>query len=199
MKTANGISRTCSGRLRLPVLYSETITDCYSTLRTINEELDKITTPLITDLLGIYKNLIAVNDCLDRLSTAVEKFRVCPTSGFLTFVIWAVDFYPFYSLQTTSVTPIYMQELHTHLAKTQSLTQQVADDVHDNAKEKAGLGRDPANCRKVSRRGMVSTPCVYPQPTSFTSFQVKTAVCTELVNCSVVGGEHAPFVGAYHT
>ena len=52
-----------------------------STLRTINEELEKITAQGPW-LLGIYSelNTSAVDGCLDRLSTALEKFKVCPTS-----------------------------------------------------------------------------------------------------------------------
>ena len=48
---------------------------------TINEELDKITSQGPW-LLGIYSdlNVRAVDDCLDRLSMALEKFKVCPTS-----------------------------------------------------------------------------------------------------------------------
>ena len=70
--------------LRLPNMYCETIIDCllcYSTLRTINEELDKITRQRPW-LLGIYSdlNMSAVDGCLDRLSTALEKFKVCLTS-----------------------------------------------------------------------------------------------------------------------
>ena len=69
--------------LRLPNLYYGTIIDCqlcYSTLKMINEELDKITAQGPW-LLGIYSDLntSAINDCLDLLSTALEKFKVCPT------------------------------------------------------------------------------------------------------------------------
>ena len=51
------------------------IIDCYSALRTINEDLIKLPT--------IYKALNAstVDDCLNRLSTP-EKFKVCPASGY---------------------------------------------------------------------------------------------------------------------
>ena len=53
----------------------------YRTLKTIKEDLDKIT---VQDLwkLGIFSDLntTAVDDCLNRLSTALEKFKVCPTS-----------------------------------------------------------------------------------------------------------------------
>ena len=69
---------------RLPNLYYKTIIDCqlcYSTLRKINEELDKITAQGPW-LLGIYSDLnaSAVDGCLGRLSTALEKFKVCPTT-----------------------------------------------------------------------------------------------------------------------
>ena len=48
---------------------------------TIYEELDKITAQGPCRLV-VYSDLntSAVNDCLDRLSTAVERFKVCPTS-----------------------------------------------------------------------------------------------------------------------
>jgi hypothetical protein len=54
---------------------------CYSTLKTINEELDKITAQGSWKL-AIYSDLntTAVDDCLNRLSTALEKFKVRPTS-----------------------------------------------------------------------------------------------------------------------
>ena len=52
-----------------------------STLRTINEDLEKITAQGPW-LLGIYTDLnsSAVDGCLNRLSTALEKFKVCSTS-----------------------------------------------------------------------------------------------------------------------
>ena len=48
-----------------------------STLKTINEELDKITSQGPW-LLGIYSDLntAAVDHCLDHLSSALEKFKV---------------------------------------------------------------------------------------------------------------------------
>ena len=54
---------------------------CYSTLKTINEELDKITAQGPW-LLGIYSdlNMSAVDGCLERLSTSLEKFKVRPAS-----------------------------------------------------------------------------------------------------------------------
>ena len=54
---------------------------CYSTLKMINEELDKITAQGSWKL-AIYSDLntTAVDDCLNRLSTALEKFKVGPTS-----------------------------------------------------------------------------------------------------------------------
>jgi hypothetical protein len=50
-------------------------------LKTIKEELDKITAQGSVKL-AIYSelNTTAVDDCLNRLSTALEKFKVCPTS-----------------------------------------------------------------------------------------------------------------------
>ena len=50
------------------------------------EELDKFTAQ-DSWRLGIYSDLnsTAVDDCLNRLSTALEKFKVCPTSDVLGF------------------------------------------------------------------------------------------------------------------
>ena len=47
----------------------------------INKELDRFTAQGPW-LLGIYSdlNMSAVDACLGRLSTALEKFKVCPTS-----------------------------------------------------------------------------------------------------------------------
>jgi hypothetical protein len=56
-------------------------------LRTINEDLNKI---IAQGPWWIYKDLdtSAVDDCLNRLSTAFEKFMVvCPTSGYMTFMV----------------------------------------------------------------------------------------------------------------
>ena len=54
---------------------------CSSALKTINEELEEITAQGPW-LLGLYTdvNTSAVDGCLDRLSTALEKFKVCPIS-----------------------------------------------------------------------------------------------------------------------
>ena len=59
----------------------------YSTLKTINEDLDKIVAQGSWRL-GIYSDLnaTAVDDCLNRLSTALEKFKVCLASH-LTFMV----------------------------------------------------------------------------------------------------------------
>ena len=68
--------------LRLPKLYYEIANYVTtSTLRTINEDLEKITAQGPW-LVGIYSDLnaSAVDDCLGRLSTALEKFKVCSTS-----------------------------------------------------------------------------------------------------------------------
>ena len=53
----------------------------YSTLETINNDLDKIAAQGQWKL-GIFSDLntTAVDGCLDRLSTALEKFKVCPAS-----------------------------------------------------------------------------------------------------------------------
>ena len=53
----------------------------YSTLETINTDLDEITAQgrwklaIFSDL-----NTKSVDGCLNRLSTALEKFKVCPAS-----------------------------------------------------------------------------------------------------------------------
>ena len=54
----------------------------HSTLKTINEELDEIAAQRRWKL-GIFSDLntMAVDGCLDRLTTALEKFKVCPTSN----------------------------------------------------------------------------------------------------------------------
>ena len=53
----------------------------YSTLETINNDLDEITAQGRWKL-GIFSDLntTAVDGCLDHLSTALEKFKVCPAS-----------------------------------------------------------------------------------------------------------------------
>ena len=65
---------------RLPNLYYYSIVDklCYRNLETINEALDKIASQG-PRLLAIYSDLnaSAVDACLDRLSIALEKFKVC--------------------------------------------------------------------------------------------------------------------------
>ena len=74
--------------VRLPNLYYETIIDCqlsYSTLRKIYEESYEELDKIITQdpwLLGIYSDLkaSAVDGCRDRVSIALEKFKVCQTS-----------------------------------------------------------------------------------------------------------------------
>ena len=60
---------------------------CYSTLKMINEDLDKIAAQGSWKL-GIYSDLntTAVDDCLNPLSIVLEKFKVCPTSH-LTFMV----------------------------------------------------------------------------------------------------------------
>ena len=53
----------------------------YSTLKTINKELDEITAQGRWKL-GIFSDLntTAIDGCLNRLSTALENFKVCPAS-----------------------------------------------------------------------------------------------------------------------
>ena len=57
-------------------------------LKTINEELDKIASqgPLLP---WIYSDL-STSAPLDRLSIALEKFKVCLTSD-VTYIVFAVD------------------------------------------------------------------------------------------------------------
>ena len=70
--------------LRLPKIARRSLIDnyaCYSTLKTITEELNKIAAQGPWKL-GIYSDLntTVVDECLNRLTTALEKFKVCPTS-----------------------------------------------------------------------------------------------------------------------
>ena len=53
----------------------------YSTLETINKDLDEISAQGRWKL-GIFNdlNMRAVNSCLNRLSAALENFKVCPLS-----------------------------------------------------------------------------------------------------------------------
>ena len=101
-RVLSGISRTYSGICSDIAKWSLVANYvCYSTLKKINEELDKIAAQGPWKL-GIYSdlNVTAVDDCLNRLSTALEKFKVCPTSHILG--AWHN---PFYSLLTTFATP----------------------------------------------------------------------------------------------
>ena len=103
---------------------------CYSTLKTINEELDKIAAQGSWRL-GIYSDLntTAVDDCLNHLSIALEKFKVRPTSDVhglgrrldMTFLQLANV------LRDTDL----LQLLHTRLSRNQNLTQHVANKVDD--------------------------------------------------------------------
>ena len=78
----NGISRIYSGSmLRYRGRSSITNYMYHSTLETINKDLDEIAAQgrwklrIFNDL-----NTTAVDGCLDHLSTALEKFKVCPAS-----------------------------------------------------------------------------------------------------------------------
>ena len=53
----------------------------YSTLETINKDLDEISAQGRWKL-GVFSDLntTAVDSCLNCLSTAIENFKVCPTS-----------------------------------------------------------------------------------------------------------------------
>ena len=88
-KVWSGISRTYSSMLRLPHYYS--IIDFYlwySNLNTIKKELDKIASQAPWKLV-LYSDLntSAVNACLDRLSIALEKFKVVLTSDTHCFAV----------------------------------------------------------------------------------------------------------------
>lgn len=107
------------------------IKDLLCTLKTINEVLDKITAQRPW-LLVIHKDLnkSAVNNCLQRLSTALEKFKlandVCDSN--------------------------LLQELHTRLARIRHLTQQMAnkvDYVHEDVKD---IKQILAKTRRSARR-----------------------------------------------
>ena len=106
-RVLSGISRTYSGRCSGFLIYiarRSLISNhvCYSALKTIKEDLDKITAQGLWKL-GIFSDLntTAVDDCLNRLSTALEKFKVCPTSDVYGLGAWHD---PFYSLPTTFAT-----------------------------------------------------------------------------------------------
>ena len=105
-KVLSGTSRTCSGALRLPIRDNSHwfLTNFHSTLRTIHGELADITKQ------GRWKNVFykdlnssAVDTCLNRLSTALEKFKVCIC--ILEVNGSALDITLFSSLLLISVTP----------------------------------------------------------------------------------------------
>ena len=58
--------------------------------------------------------------------TALEKFKVCPISGYMTFMVWAVDFLPFFQL-VNDLRDFDLLEFQAYLAKIQNLTQQAVD------------------------------------------------------------------------
>ena len=110
MKAAKGIERDIKDLLMCAqdswfVLWGDhwLLKLCYSTLKMINEELDKITAQGPW-LLGIYRDLnaSAVDGCLDRLSTALEKFKVRPASDAHDLGGWH---HPFSSSLTIFVIP----------------------------------------------------------------------------------------------
>ena len=99
----------------------------YSTLETINKDLDEIAAQGRWKL-GIFSDLntTAVDGCLNHLSTALENFKVCPASSswfgrLMTFLQLASD------LRDTGL----LQLLHARLSKNQNLTQHVANKVDD--------------------------------------------------------------------
>ena len=75
----------------------------YSTLETISKDLDEITAQGRWKL-GIFSDLNtkAVDGCLNHLSTALEKFRVCSASDVLGLGAW---YDPFHSLLAAFATP----------------------------------------------------------------------------------------------
>ena len=53
--------------------------------------------------------------------------------------------------------------------------------------------------RRASRRGMVSTPCVHPQPTGDWSHFLSKSKLVFVQNFKLVCVEHAPVISTYHT
>ena len=67
--------------------------------------------------------------------------------------------------------------------------------MYDNVvEENANLGH-----RRASRRGMVSTPCVHPQPTGDWSHFLSKSKLVFVLNFKLVCVEHAPVISTYHT
>jgi hypothetical protein len=73
-------------------------------------------------------NTSTVDDCLGRLSAALEKFKVCSTSDVHGLECLTS---PFPQLSNDLRNFDILQELHAHLAKIENLIQQVANKVHD--------------------------------------------------------------------
>lgn len=111
MKTAKGIERDIKDLLRCSIflffITRRLVIDCqpsHSTLRTIRAKLADVTAQDRWRNV-IYKDLNskAVDSCLDLLSTALEKFKVCLC--ILGVYGLGVDITLFFSLLMISVTP----------------------------------------------------------------------------------------------
>ena len=81
MKTAEGIEQDIKELLRcglLRMLVSYSFLWHYSILGTINEDLTKISAQNRW-VIAVYKqpNVKALDECMDRLSNAMQKFTVC--------------------------------------------------------------------------------------------------------------------------
>ena len=100
----SAISRTYSG-IMLRYWWRSLIANYvyYSTLKTINNDLDEISAQGRWKL-GIFSDLntTAVDGCLNSLSVALENFRVCAVSGVHGLGAW---YDPFYSLLAIFATP----------------------------------------------------------------------------------------------
>ena len=80
VKTAEGIEQDIQELLRcgLRIVSLTASDDIYSVLKTINEDLTKISAQNRW-VIAVYKerNMNALEECMDRLSTAMQKFTVC--------------------------------------------------------------------------------------------------------------------------
>ena len=80
VKTAEGFEQNIKELLRcgLRIVSLTASDDFYSVLETINEDLSKISTQNRW-VIAVYKqsNMKALEECMNRLSTAMQKFTVC--------------------------------------------------------------------------------------------------------------------------
>ena len=80
VKTAEGFEQNIKELLRcgLRIVSLTASDDIYSVLETINEDLSKISTQNRW-VIAVYKqsNMKALEECMNRLSTAMQKFTVC--------------------------------------------------------------------------------------------------------------------------